>query len=544
MTSPNFAIVFSAVTSGTTGSGSAGDVLIPSATSGLYVKATSGERGTRRSTGIALGAYANGSDVEIQQFGQVDATTAGLGAGTASWVRVSAAGVLERVAPSGSDDLVGWVETTGVFHACFGFLTAAIANGGSGTFTAPTGTGFCSVTAGVLDVASIKVNLASSTYVTGILADTNGGTGIAALGSGVATWFGTPSGANLAAALTSALPDSKGGTGLTALAAGVATWLGTPSGANLASALTSALPDTKGGTGLTALGSGVATWLGTPSGANLASALTSALPDTKGGTGLTGLGGGVATFLGTPTSANLLTVLSTSSTGTGNCVFGTAPLFKTTINLNNPGDTFKYVITPAAIAADRILNLPLLTGTDTVAVLALAQALTNKTIDCASNTVSNVVNATVSSSAAIVYSKLGTTGTETIVSQQFDTNINAKGTLRTVEPKNVQTTDATVTTLDSFTLASNTGVVWTAVVTAVKSDKSQAAAYIRTACFRNNAGTVAQVSTTQDGGTFEDDSTWDCTLDFTGTTCRIRVTGKAATTVQWTCTSQRLEVIS
>lgn len=44
------------------------------------------------------------------------------------------------------------------------------------------------------------------------------------------------------------------------------------------------------------------------------------------------------------------------------------------IQLNNPANTFKYLITPAALTtADRILNLPLITGTDTFSVLGLAQ---------------------------------------------------------------------------------------------------------------------------------------------------------------------------
>lgn len=41
--------------------------------------------------------------------------------------------------------------------------------------------------------------------------------------------------------------------------------------------------------------------------------------------------------------------------------------------VRNPAFTFKYDIVPAAITADRQLNLPLLTATDTLAVLALAQ---------------------------------------------------------------------------------------------------------------------------------------------------------------------------
>jgi hypothetical protein len=50
------------------------------------------------------------------------------------------------------------------------------------------------------------------------------------------------------------------------------------------------------------------------------------------------------------------------------------------LKLFNPARTFLYKIQTAAIVADRQLNLPLLTGTDTVAVLALQQAFTNKTL--------------------------------------------------------------------------------------------------------------------------------------------------------------------
>ena len=43
------------------------------------------------------------------------------------------------------------------------------------------------------------------------------------------------------------------------------------------------------------------------------------------------------------------------------------------LTVRNPANTFKYTITAAAIAADRILNLPLITATDTLASLGLAQ---------------------------------------------------------------------------------------------------------------------------------------------------------------------------
>lgn len=128
MTSPAYSIAFSAQVSGAASTGSAGDVLIPDATTGLYVKATSANRGTRRSTGVALTAYSPNQTVEIQQTGQLDATTAGLGAGAASWIRVSSTGVLERVTtPSSSDDVCGWMEADGTAHLMFGVLTPSMA---------------------------------------------------------------------------------------------------------------------------------------------------------------------------------------------------------------------------------------------------------------------------------------------------------------------------------------------------------------------------------------------------------------------------------
>lgn len=47
------------------------------------------------------------------------------------------------------------------------------------------------------------------------------------------------------------------------------------------------------------------------------------------------------------------------------------------IKINNPADTFAYIITAGAITtADRILNLPVITGTDTLVTLGLAQTFT------------------------------------------------------------------------------------------------------------------------------------------------------------------------
>lgn len=54
--------------------------------------------------------------------------------------------------------------------------------------------------------------------------------------------------------------------------------------------------------------------------------------------------------------------------------------------IDNPAQTFQYVFVGSALAADRNVTLPLLTGADTFVFEAHAATLTNKTIDLANNT--------------------------------------------------------------------------------------------------------------------------------------------------------------
>lgn len=88
----------------------------------------------------------------------------------------------------------------------------------------------------------------------------------------------------------------------------------------------------------------------------------------------------------------------TDISGTETIDINTATKFRTsTVRLRNPANTFEYTVVPAAIAADRNVTLPLLTGNDTLVTEAFAQTLTNKTIAAGSNTVSGIADAHISS---------------------------------------------------------------------------------------------------------------------------------------------------
>lgn len=133
MTAPDITVNLSATLSGTAGPIAIGDVVVPSPLG--YVKATDVNRTAGgRAHGVSLSAWASTTpgSVRVQNVGVVDAAITGLGAGAASWVRVSTAGRLERAAVATTDDVVGWCHTDGTLFATFGVLTAAIVNSSSG----------------------------------------------------------------------------------------------------------------------------------------------------------------------------------------------------------------------------------------------------------------------------------------------------------------------------------------------------------------------------------------------------------------------------
>lgn len=104
----------------------------------------------------------------------------------------------------------------------------------------------------------------------------------------------------------------------------------------------------------------------------------------------------------------------------------------------------------------------------------------------------------------------------------------------------VATTDATATTMTSIAIPTDSAVYIRVKIVGRRSGGSggangDSAVYERSARFKNIGGTVT-INNLQTDYTSEDQLTWNGTLDVSGTSARIRVTGAANNNITWTAT--------
>lgn len=220
------------------------------------------------------------------------------------------------------------ITTSGTLAVSLSGTALPVANGGTGQTSYTNGQLLIGNTAtGGLSKATLtagsNITITNGNGTIEIAASGGGGVSSVDVSGGTTglTTSGGPITGSGTITLAGTLAATNGGTGLTSLGTGIATFLGTPSSANLRAALTD---ETGTGAAVFATSPALVTPdLGTPSAATLTNA--TGLPIA---TGVSGLGTGVATFLATPSSANLRSAL-TDETGTGAAVFATSPTLVT-----------------------------------------------------------------------------------------------------------------------------------------------------------------------------------------------------------------------
>lgn len=103
------------------------------------------------------------------------------------------------------------------------------------------------------------------------------------------------------------------------------------------------------------------------------------------------------------------------------------------------------------------------------------------------------------------------------------------------EPASVQTVDATVTTCLTVAVPTNSVLYMQVAATGYQSAGTNAAAYYQGAAYKNVAGVVTLIGAVSTMNTLESNAAWDFAPSISGTNILWRLTGVAATTIDWDC---------
>jgi hypothetical protein len=97
----------------------------------------------------------------------------------------------------------------------------------------------------------------------------------------------------------------------------------------------------------------------------------------------------------------------------------------------------------------------------------------------------------------------------------------------------VQTTDATLTTLVSYPLPTNTVSLIEGHIMGLKTTNDVGCAMTIQTAVKNNAGTLTEIGAHEHSEAFKDDAVWDCEINISGLNILLQVKGKAGQTINW-----------
>ena len=128
----------------------------------------------------------------------------------------------------------------------------------------------------------------------------------------------------------------------------------------------------------------------------------------------------------------------------------------------------------------------------------------------------------------------GVAGVLTRTATTTHDNGEAKTTGRDIIPTSIQTTDGTVTNLYTFATTTARVYVLRGLVSCATATAAGYGLWSIEALFDNQAGTLTQRAASPVSLIAESSAALNVTVDVSGTSLRVRVTGLAATNIRWT----------